>query len=365
MRKSSATGGKGKLRTGWSTGACATAALRAAYGALVTGRFADPVTITLPGGERPGFALTRAETGEGWARAAVVKDAGDDPDVTDGAEVVVTVCVGAPGSGIRFAAGEGVGTVTRPGLTMAPGEPAINPGPRAMMVAVVRGLARSPDSETDLLITVSIPGGQALAAQTLNGRLGIVGGLSVLGTTGVVIPFSRAAWIHTIHRGVDVARATGLTHIAGATGKNSAEAVLRLHALPEEALIEMGDFAGGLLKYLRKHPVARLTIAGGFAKLCKLAQGDMMLHSSRSRVDMDALAERLERLGAGPDVVREARHANTAVQVLDMAREQGIPLADTIAHEVRSVAVSRLGDGIDVDVAIFDRSGGMVGYGHA
>ena len=346
--------GKADLRKGWTTGACATAALRAAHGALVTGRFTDPVTITLPGGERPEFALSRAETGEGWTRAGVIKDAGDDPDVTNGAEVVVTVSPGEPGSGITFVAGEGVGTVTRPGLAIPPGQPAINPGPRAMMADAADG--------ADLIVTVSIPGGEVLAAQTLNGRLGIVGGLSVLGTTGVVIPYSRAAWIHTIHRGVDVARATGLTHIAGATGKTSAAAVLRLYDLPEAALIEMGDFAGGLLKYLRRQPVERLTIAGGFAKLCKLAQGDMMLHSSRSRVNMDALAERLKKLGAAPGLVREARHANTAVQVLELAREEGLPLADIIAREARLVVLSRLGDAIAVDVAVFDRAGGMTGY---
>ena len=130
-----------------------------------------------------------------------------------------------------------------------------------------------------------------MAAKTLNARLGIVGGLSILGTTGVVIPYSCAAWIASIHNGIDVARATGVTHVAGATGRTSEAAVKALYDLPETALLDMGDFVGGTLKYLRTHPVQRVTIAGGIAKITKLAQGMLDLHSARGRVELGALAE--------------------------------------------------------------------------
>src|SRR5207253_5935355 len=137
----------------------------------------------------------------------------------------------------------------------------------------------------DVTVTIAIPGGERLAERTMNGRLGIVGGLSVLGTTGIVVPYSCSSWIHAIRRGIDVARAAGIDHIAAATGTTSERAVQRLYDLPEHALIDMGDFVGGTLKYLRRHPMPRLTLAGGFAKIAKLAQGDLDLHSSRSRVD--------------------------------------------------------------------------------
>ena len=243
------------LRYGWTTGACAAAAAKAAYTALLTGAFPDPVEVTLPRGQRPAFALATTALGEGSATAGIVKDAGDDPDVTHGALILATVRAGAPGSGVTFRAGEGVGTVTLPGLPVPPGEPAINPVPRKMLRDAIGEVAAAHGGSGDVEIEIAIPGGEALAAKTLNARLGVVGGLSILGTTGIVVPYSCSAWIHSIHRGIDVARAAGLTHIAGSTGTASEEAVKAMHDLPETALIDMGDFVGGMLKYVRTHPV--------------------------------------------------------------------------------------------------------------
>src|SRR5579872_6766605 len=245
-----------KLRRGWTTGACAAAAARAAFGALLTGQFPDPVSIRLPRGQKPSFPLALSELAASEARAGIVKDAGDDPDVTHGALVIAAVAWAAPGSGIAFRAGDGVGTVTRAGLPLAVGEPAINPAPRAMIAEALHDLAEANGAPPpDLTVTVSIPGGEVLAEKTMNARLGIVGGLSILGTTGIVVPYSCASWIHAIHRGIDVARAAGLEHIAAATGSTSERAVQSLYGMPEHALIDMGDFAGGTLKYLRSHPV--------------------------------------------------------------------------------------------------------------
>jgi len=358
------------LRKGWTTGACATAAAAAAYQALLTGAFPDPVTITLPKGEEHSFALKRADLDEGEATASVIKDAGDDPDVTHGAEIVVTVALEGKGEdggkGIAFRAGEGVGTVTRPGLALAVGEPAINPGPRRMMASAIEGLAKKLGHETGgkdaITITVSIPGGEALAEKTLNRRLGIEGGLSVLGTTGVVIPYSCSSWIHAIHRGVDVARASGFGHIAAATGRTSEHAVRDMLGLEDTQLIDMGDFAGGLLKYLRAHPVERLTLAGGIGKMTKLAQGAMDLHSSKSRVDMKALAEMLAALGADAETAAEAETANTAAEVVETARTLGLPLGDLIARQARETALATLSGGTEVEVAIFDARGKQVGH---
>lgn len=353
---------EGPLRRGWTTGACATAATAAAYTALLTGRFPDPVTITLPRGETPGFALALEGLGPGWARAGIVKDAGDDPDVTHGALIVSEIRRGAAGSGVRFRAGPGVGTVTLPGLPIPPGEPAINPVPRRMMREVVAQIAAEQGDAGDVVIEISIPGGERLARKTWNPRLGITGGLSVLGTTGVVVPFSCAAWIHSIHRGIDVARALGLTHVAGCTGSTSEAAVVAHTGLTENALLDMGDFAGGLLKYLKAHPIPRLTIGGGFGKLTKLAQGFLDLHSGRSGVDFVWLGDRLAEAGADAVLVDRSRRANTAQQVLDLAGGAGIPLADLVARRAKATADAVVeASGVAVEILVFDRQGGLVG----
>ncbi|MFV0334140.1 MAG: cobalt-precorrin-5B (C(1))-methyltransferase [Tropicimonas sp.] len=348
------------LRTGFTTGACATAAAAAAAGALVTGEWVEPVEITLPRGQRVFFDLAERAAGPGWARAVVIKDAGDDPDVTHGAHVTVTVRRGVPGGGLRYLAGEGVGRITRPGLPLAVGEPAINPVPRAMIAAALGDLARARGIAADFEVEISIPGGEALAAKTWNPRLGILGGLSVLGTTGIVRPFSCAAWIASIHRGIDVARAAGLTHVAGATGATS-ERVAQAHfGLPGHAMLDMGDFAGGMLKYLARHPVARVSIAGGFGKLTKFAQGAMDLHSARSQVDFARLAELAAGLGGNR---AEIAACNTASQALGLL---GAPLACAVADQARARARALLGPASSaVDVLIVDREGRAVALADA
>ena len=351
------------MRRGWTTGACATAAARAAYEALLTGTFPDPVVIRLPRGQRATFALAEKSLENGSATAGVIKDAGDDPDVTHGALIKATVTPAPTGAGLLFAAGEGVGTVTLPGLLLPVGEPAINPKPRAMMAAAIGEVAAEYGAVPDITVTVSIPNGQELASRTSNARLGIVGGLSVLGTTGVVIPYSCASWIHSIHRGVDVARATGLDHIAAATGRTSETAVRELYGLSEQALIDMGDFAGGLLKYLRDHPVARLTVAGGFGKLSKLADGHLDLHSGQSAVDVSRLATRLVALGADEKIAAAARSAPSAGAVLALARDCGVagPLADAIAAGAREAARAALAGATDVEIIVVERDGTILG----
>jgi cobalt-precorrin-5B (C1)-methyltransferase len=352
---------KAPLKRGWTTGACATAATQAAYGALLTGEFADPVTIELPKGQLPAFALAREELGSDYAMAAVVKDAGDDPDVTHGALVAATVRRGPAGSGIVFRAGEGVGIVARPGLPLDVGEPAINPAPRKMMREAVSKLAVTHDDARDIEIEISVPGGAALAAKTWNPRLGITGGLSILGTTGVVIPYSCSAWIHSIHRGIDVARAAGLDHVAGCTGSTSERAVQSRYDLPDHAMIDMGDFAGGMLKYLRGHPIPRLTIGGGFAKLCKLAQGHLDLHSGRSQVDLAWLADAAERIGADEETANRIRDAGSAGGALAIAVSAELPLADEIAAGARATSLGVLDGGTAIEVLVFDRAGVLVG----
>ena len=197
----------GNLKRGWTTGACAAAATKAALTGLWTGTIPDRVGLVLPRGETPSFEVVEPLLSADFAEAAIVKDAGDDPDVTHGALIKVRV---RSADRVVFRAGDGVGMITKPGLPLPPGEPAINPVPRQMMEEVVAELAVAYDQSPGAEITVSVPGGNVLAAKTWNPRLGIEGGISILGTTGVVRPFSCAAWIASIHRGIDVARAAGL-----------------------------------------------------------------------------------------------------------------------------------------------------------
>ena len=351
------------LRRGWTTGACATAATKAALTALLTGDFPDPVEITLPKGERPSFALARESLGETHTMAGIVKDAGDDPDVTHGALVMARVSWLPKASGIVFKAGEGVGMVTLAGLPIPAGEPAINPVPRQMMREVATALCAEHGVSADIEIEIAIENGAELALQTWNPRLGIIGGLSVLGTTGIVHPFSCSAWIHSIHRGIDVARASALPHVLGATGSTSEKSAQEFYQLPDIACLDMGDFAGGLLKYLRAHPVPHLTIAGGFAKLTKLAQGALDLHSGRSQVDMAWLAEKAEQLGASAELKHRILDANTALEVLEMTRLKGIDLPALIATQARTVALETLrGAPVTVDVMVTDRSGKLIAH---
>jgi cobalt-precorrin-5B (C1)-methyltransferase len=347
--------------------ACATAATKAAYTALVSGQFPDPVPLLLPRGQTPSFALATEELGTGcdgvpFARAGVVKDAGDDPDVTHGALVVATVRRGQPGTGVVFRAGEGVGTVTKPGLPLAVGEPAINPVPRRMMTEAVTEVAAEHAASTDVVVEISVPGGEEIATHTWNGRLGIVGGLSILGTTGIVVPYSCSAWIDSIRRGVDVARAAGHRHVAGSTGSTSEAVVAREYGLPLDALLDMGDFAGAVLKYVRRHPVERLTLAGGFGKLSKLADGHLDLHSGRSQVSLEAIADAAAQAGADPPLLAAVRGANTALHALQLCRAAGVPVAEEVADRARLVALDVLrGAPVEVDVLVVDPSGEVVG----
>jgi cobalt-precorrin-5B (C1)-methyltransferase len=348
---------KRELRRGWTTGACAAAAAKAAFVAFKGGGFPDPVTIRLPGGETPSFVLARRDRDVASATAGIVKDAGDDPDVTHGAEIVATVSGAPAGAGLVFRAGPGVGTVTLPGLPLAVGEPAINPGPRAQIAENIGDAARALGVAADATVTISVPGGEDLAARTLNARLGIKGGLSILGTNGIVVPYSCAAWVHSIRQGISVARALGLDHLGAATGKQSEAALRRELALPDAAIIDMGDLAGAVLKGVRADPPARLTLAGGPAKLVKLAAGRMDLHSRAGAPDRDVLADLLAGLDAPPTVMAAARDGASVASLV-----AGDPaLATAIARRARETALAVLAGGTEVTVLVVDRAGAVIG----
>ncbi|MFC7716965.1 cobalt-precorrin-5B (C(1))-methyltransferase CbiD [Nonomuraea recticatena] len=251
---------------------------------------------------------------------------------------------GGPGRGHGHQAGPAPGG----------GEPAINPVPRRMMAEHIAAIG----GHGDVVVEISVEHGEELARRTWNPRLGILGGLSILGTTGIVVPYSCSAWIDSIRRGVDVAIAAGRTHVAGCTGSTSERVAAELYGLPDDALLDMGDFAGAVLKYLRRHPVPRLTIAGGVGKLSKLADGHLDLHSGRSQVNLGLLAG----LVAAPELAERIRGANTALHALRLAEEAGEPLGDLVAERAHATAAGVLrGAPVEVDVVVIDRAGTIVG----
>ncbi len=227
---------------------------------------------------------------------------------------------------------------------------------RAAIGEAAARLGIAPDAEVE----IAIPGGEKLAERTLNGRLGIVGGLSILGTTGIVVPYSCAAWIDTIHRGIDVARALGLDHVAGATGDTSEKAVQALHGLPDPAIIDMGDFVGGMLKYLRRHPVERVTVAGGLAKMTKLAQGMLDLHSKRGAVDLAWLGQEARHAGADAALIQAIHDCNTAAEAFGLAEANRIDLAGRVAAGAHATAAACLGRSEGLAVVLFDREGRLL-----
>jgi cobalt-precorrin-5B (C1)-methyltransferase len=349
------------LRYGYTTGACATAVSMAAACRLLAGLELDQVAITLPRGQRPVFRLAYCRLIAAGAEAATVKDAGDDPDVTHGALIFAQVALSEP-PGVRFHAGPGVGTVTRPGLPIPPGEPAINPTPRRMMSEHLMRLATEQGYRGGFEVAIGIENGAALALKTLNPRLGIVGGLSILGTTGIVRPFSCSAYVASIQQAIEVARANGLAHIVACTGAASEQTMRSHYALPDLALIEMGDFAGAVLKHLRRAPVSRLTLAGGFGKISKLAAGHLDLHSRSSSVDLALLAVEAAALGADAALQEAMRTANTSQQALALAHAAGLPLGDRICVMARDQSRAILPSTVAVEVWATDRQGRSVGH---
>ena len=348
------------LRFGWTTGTCATAAVNAAYTAMVTGAFPERVSVITPGGKEADLEVAFTDQGQDWVKVGIIKDAGDDPDVTHGAMIIACLRQGLPQSGVTFTGGDGIGLITKPGLPIAVGEPAINPVPRQMMAEAIEQLAAALDGPRDIIIEISVPDGAKIALKTWNPRLGIEGGLSILGTTGVVRPFSCSAWIASIHRGIDVARANGLGHVSGSTGSTSEKAVITRYDLPEIALMDMGDFVGGMLKYMRRNPVANLTIAGGFAKMVKLGQGAIDLHSARSQVDFTALADLATACGYDRDLVA---NANSVLDVVQQGTpEMRVKLANAIAAAAQKTALGVVaGAAVNIEILVVARDGQING----
>lgn len=352
------------LRTGLTTGTCATACCVGAAQSLLAHRETPVVSVTLPKGQTVELEITDYSTTRNGIRVATIKDAGDDPDVTHGATVFVELALSQE-KGVRFYAAQGVGTVTRTGLLLEIGDAAINPVPRTMMTQHLEDLARKYQYTGGFEVRVGVENGENIAQKTMNPRLGIVGGLSILGTTGIVRPFSCAAYIASIHQGIDVARANNITHIAASTG-NSSETLVKSHyQLDDMALVEMGDFVGALLKHIRqveKQPMlTKLSICGGFGKISKLAQQHMDLNSRVSSIDLNALSQLAATLGASSELQETMQNANTSVEALKYAEQEKLPLANAVCQQALTFARRYIPKHMSLEVWAIDRKGNLVG----
>ena len=323
-----------KGRYGYTTGACATAALKAAL-LLLTGREEKEVRVRLPIGWEAAFPLKDCSLNGEKARASVIKDAGDDPDVTNGAEIRVEVAL-APGHGkIIFRAGEGVGVVTKPGLGIPVGEPAISSVPRRMMREVVEEVLGEKLKDLNVCVTISIPQGEELAKHTLNARLGIKGGLSILGTKGIVIPFSTAAYKASIVKAFHVARALGITEVVLTTGGRSELYCQRLFpALPEEAFVQVGDFVGFSLRSARRNGFQRITLGMMLGKMAKIAVGLSNTHAKYGDVPLAELLSWAKESGAPEGALRKLKEAHTARRFLEIMKEKAPGILETFSRRI-------------------------------
>ena len=345
------------LRTGWTTGACSAAAAKAAAVVLAGGPPPATVEIPLPvpfrGSDRATFAVERAGTIGDEAEAVVVKDAGDDPDVTDRAHLTVRLAR-ADEPGVGFRAGPGVGTATKPGLGLPVGEAAINGTPRRMIAAAIGEVLDL--EERGVTCTISVPGGEAMARKTTNARLGILGGISILGTTGIVRPFSTASWRASVEQAVDVLAAQGLGTVVLTTGGRTERAAMRLiPGLPDVCFIEVGDFTGAALRKAVGHGVPDVAFVGMAGKLAKLAAGVLMTHWTKSKVDTGLLAGLTTEAGGSPELAAEVGAANTARHAYELWRAAGLDTACDLLCARVEANLERFAEGrITARVAMVD-----------
>jgi cobalt-precorrin-5B (C1)-methyltransferase len=304
-----------QMRHGYTTGSCATAMTKAALQALVTGKVPNEVSIYLPVGQYATFKVTAFQLLDDRVMCETIKDAGDDPDATHQARIQSTVHFSKE-TGVHLDGGVGVGRVTKAGLPVPVGQAAINPTPRKMIMGVVQEAIKKFNLDCGIKVVISVPDGEEIAKKTLNGRLGIIGGISILGTRGTVVPFSSSAYMASIVQAINVAKEAGCEHLVITTGGRSEKFAMQQYPhLPEEAFIEMGDFVGFTLNNIARKKITRVSLVGMMGKFSKVAQGVMMVHSKSAPISFEFLAGMANIVGVSKAVQQEILQANTASQV--------------------------------------------------
>jgi cobalt-precorrin-5B (C1)-methyltransferase len=355
---------KGVLRTGYTTGTTAAAATKAALYALINGKPTEQVTVSLPKGKAATLkiAWTKIEN-NGKVTCSAIKDGGDDPDATHGAEICSTVCFGKNANHIRIEGGKGVGRVTKPGLGLEIGKAAINPTPMNMLEQAIREVAGHELEKQGIEVVISVPNGEEIAKKTDNPRLGIVGGISILGTTGIVLPYSTASFAASIRQGLDVASAMGAATVVLTTGGRSEDFAKELFKLPDHCFIQMGDFAGYSVKQCgNRMTIGQVIIAGFIGKLTKIAMGIKQTHVAGSHVDMEFMARLAAECKATPNVVEEIKKANTARHVSEIIKKNNIVgYYDYVCKRAYEQMHDHAKGRIKIEVILFEFDGTIIG----
>jgi cobalt-precorrin-5B (C1)-methyltransferase len=356
---------KGNLRSGYTTGACATAASKGALLALIHQHAFAEVAIRLPQGQVVTFPLHTCSFTPEEGRSSVIKDAGDDPDVTDKAEICACVTWSST-TGVTLRRGHGVGLVTKRGLPVPPGEPAINPVPRRMIVETLKDVLDEVGQASRLscgvVVEISVPGGEEIAKKTFNPRLGIVGGISILGTTGIVTPYSTAAWLASVVQSIDVANAQGCRHLVLTVGARGERTARQLFALPDDAFIQMGPFFADALRHCSRTGVAKVSLVAMIGKLAKFAAGNESVHSTTSAQDFAFLARIAHDAGAGDDLLARIRVANTAQEVAEMIAVERLPtFFSRMCEHAWSFAHGLVGEAFSLEIVLTGVAGEVLG----
>ena len=349
------------LRTGYTTGSSATAAAKAALLAILGQQNVSGVDILLPKGSNISIPINSCTYGSDHARCSVVKDGGDDPDVTHGAEIIVDLSLTGMAGMIDIDGGEGIGIVTKPGLGLEINKPAINPVPKRMIIQNLQDVGRQILDRHGILVVISVPKGAELGPKTDNPRIGIKGGISILGTSGIVIPFSTASYAASIRQNLDVALAMGNDTVVLTTGGRSEEMARKIVNLPDHCFIQMGDFSGYTIQQCGRKEIKKAYIVGFIGKLAKMAAGVKQTHVKGSKVDMGFLAGLAEQSGADSATIREIKRANTARHVSEIVQNNGISgFFDLIcAHTYRHMR-RHCNDSVPIEVVLFDFDGSIL-----
>ena len=356
---------KGLLRTGFTTGTSAAAATKAALLALITSQTYNRVEITLPRGKiiNLKIAWTRNSFNTQSVTSAVIKDAGDDPDVTHGAEICSTVSLTMDRGCIEIDGGVGVGKVTRPGLGLQIGHAAINPVPKKMIEQVVRDFAKSILIRNGVKVIISVPKGIELAKKTDNPRLGIVGGISILGTTGIVFPYSTASFAASIRQSLDVAVSLGTDVVVLTTGGRSEDYIKNVHkSLPDYAFVQMGDFSGYTIKQCVTRNIKKIIIAGFIGKLTKMAMGIKQTHVRGSHVSMEYMANLTSLCINSKNIINDVRNANTARHVSEIIIQNNVKnFFNLLCKQVYFEMYNYSNKSLEIEVVMFGFDGKILG----
>ena len=353
---------KGLLKTGYTTGTCATAATKAALIALINRNPVDEVIVALPKGNTAKLKIVRCSFDSDRTECVVIKDAGDDPDVTHGAEIVSTVLWTGNVGRIEIDGGKGIGKVTKPGIGLEIGKPAINPIPMKMLINTIKEVADEQLKIRGVKVIISVPKGEELAKLTDNPRLGIIGGISILGTSGIVLPYSTGSFTASIRQGLDVAKAMGQDTVVLTTGGRSEDFAKELLKLPEHCYVQMGDFAAYSVRQALIKGMNKVVIAGFVGKLSKMAMGVKQTHVKGSHVDMEFMASVAKECGAVDELVKEIMKANTARHVLEIVMRNKLNgFFDLLCRKVHSMMVNHTKGQVQIECIMLDFDGKVIG----